>query len=82
MQDLLKNNNNNVSTLLQIPEENKVVNSFEDTFDGYDKGSIINSDDYDDEQKKLFFKPGNKFGDFFNTPFKTKKMNKYSIPHN
>ena len=46
-----------------------------DTFDGYDQGSIINLDDYDfdDECKKLFWKPGNEFADFFNTPFKEKE---------
>ena len=67
-----ENRNRNVSTLSQIANENK-VNSFEDTFNDYDKGSIINSDDFDDDYKDLFLKPGNEFGDFFNTPFKNKE---------
>ena len=44
------NRNRNVSILSQIAEENK-VNSFEDTFNDYDKGSIINSADFDDDYK-------------------------------
>ena len=40
-----ENKNNNVSTLPQIVEENKTTNSF----DNFDRGSIINSDDYDSE---------------------------------
>ena len=43
-----ENRNRNVSTLSQIADENK-VNSFEDTFNDYDKGSIINSDDFDND---------------------------------
>ena len=66
-----ENRNRNVSTLSKIANENK-VNSFEDTFNDYDKGSIINSDDFDD-YKDLFLKPGNEFGDFFNTPYKNKE---------
>ena len=73
-----ENRNRNVSILSQIVDENK-VNSFEDTFNDYDKGSIINSDDFDDDYKDLFLKPGNEFGDFFNTPFKIKKMNCYCL---
>ena len=67
-----ENRNRNVSTLSKIADKNK-VNSFEDTFNDYDKGSIINSDDFDDDYKDLFLKPGNEFGDFFNTPFKNKE---------
>ena len=68
-----ENTNRNVSTLYKIAEKNKVVNSFEDTVNDYDKGSIINSDDFDDEYKDLFLKPGNEFGEFFNIPFKDKR---------
>ena len=47
----------NVSTLLQKAEENNPSNSFEDNFSNYDRGSAINSDDYDHEYTNLFIKP-------------------------
>ena len=65
-----ENRNRNVSTLSQIVDENK-VNSFEDTFNDYDKGSIINSEDYEnDEPASIFLKSGKNIEGFFGTPLK------------